>query len=538
MRWIGFAILLLLGHISASAQAEPVAADAVPPGFSVSGEWIFSNLPGHLPGKPTIYSKDPKAAAYWNPQLKAPGRVRISLFTPAHPGNDPQAKVAIFHAGTVDERRVDQTKEPPGWVELGEFEFAGKGTEYVRLSRGARGYVRAAAVKFEFVQPDRDNLWPNLIMDDIRIYDQTKLATKPVPLTDIKGHWAEKEIRAVVSKGILPGVSATRFGPTTAVAEPEVREVLEKVLGKSGKGLPEALNVPEGRLSGTRLVSVFVDAARASGKNLQWAKPSGKSAIAMAGALGFIGAAEHNRFQTYGATRAQLAALSARFQQNIVQSGPPTSGQWELTFDDEFNGQDLDWRVWKSHEGDKTPLSIRLRQNVVVSDGLLRLVTRKENRGGKEWTCASISTSGFHQTYGYWESRFRYAGASGLNNAFWIIPDRNARFEIDVNEGHFPNVVNSTLHQEGLPGSSTRYLATEDLSRDFHVYGVDWNAHEIIFYFDGREIGRKPNVKAHSPAPVVYSTAGLGGWAGPLTNALHGKSMDVDWVRAYRPKDK
>jgi hypothetical protein len=34
-------------------------------------------------------------------------------------------------------------------------------------------------------------------------------------------------------------------------------------------------------------------------------------------------------------------------------------------------------------------------------------------------------------------------------------------------------------------------------------------------------------------APVIFSTAVLS-WAGPVNDALDGKSMDVDWVRVWR----
>ncbi len=58
----------------------------------------------------------------------------------------------------------------------------------------------------------------------------------------------------------------------------------------------------------------------------------------------------------------------------------------------------------------------------------------------------------FAQAYGYWEARMRYAGAPGLNNAFWTRPPgKDSDFEIDFNEGHWPNAVNISLHQNGLP---------------------------------------------------------------------------------------
>jgi hypothetical protein len=233
----------------------------------------------------------------------------------------------------------------------------------------------------------------------------------------------------------------------------------------------------------------------------------------------------------------------AKLQQSApknLREGPPNPEQWQLNFSDEFNGTQLDTNVWKSAQGQSWGqlLSARFPENVVVKDGLLRLVTKKENRGGKEWTSAMISTKVFRQKYGYWESRYRYAPATGLNQAFWMNPgskDKTQGFEIDVNEGHYPSDVNATLHQSDLPSKSKRFAADYDLGADFHLYAAEWNEKEVIFYFDGQEIHRVPNTKANLDVPVIFATAVLP-WAGPIGDSLDGASMDVDWVRIYQRK--
>lgn len=223
-----------------------------------------------------------------------------------------------------------------------------------------------------------------------------------------------------------------------------------------------------------------------------------------------------------------------------LREGPPHPEQWKLTFRDEFNGDRFDTNVWVSAQGQSWGqlLSARFPENVVATNGLLRLVTKRENRGGKEWTSAMISTRKFRQKYGYWESRYRYAPATGLNQAFWMNPgakDKTKGFEIDVNEGHYPTDVNATLHQSELPSKSKRFVADYDLGADFHLYAAEWNEKEVIFYFDGQEIHRVPNTKARLDVPVIFATAVLP-WAGPINDSLNGASMDVDWVRVYQKK--
>ena len=228
------------------------------------------------------------------------------------------------------------------------------------------------------------------------------------------------------------------------------------------------------------------------------------------------------------------------FDPKSAKAGPPDPEKWVLTFSDDFNGDSLDWNIWESAKGNTWGklMSARFPENAVVKDGLLHLVTRKEDRGGKQWTTAFIWTKSFKQKYGYWEARYRYAPTPGLNQAFWTMyrgKDKENHFEIDVNEGHYPHIVNATLHQSGLPSVGKRYATNYDLSKDFHYYAVEWNEKEVIYFFDGKEIQRLPNIKGHSEVPIMFSTAVLH-WAGAVTDSLNGASMDVDWVRIYRKK--
>ena len=125
---------------------------------------------------------------------------------------------------------------------------------------------------------------------------------------------------------------------------------------------------------------------------------------------------------------------------------------WKLAWQDEFDYPDaeLDAR-WQSQNGPSGHiLSSRWRENAVVKDGVLHLVNKKENRGGQSWTSASVWTKRKFK-YGYFECRYRYAEAPGTNNSFWLMtkgpdPSEGKRFEIDINEGHYPNEINTNIH--------------------------------------------------------------------------------------------
>ena len=133
---------------------------------------------------------------------------------------------------------------------------------------------------------------------------------------------------------------------------------------------------------------------------------------------------------------------------------PPAGLTWELVFSDEFNGTtaDLD-KNWAFQDGPSGHiLCSRWRDNVVAADGLCRLLNKKEQRGGQEWTSGSMWTKRQFR-YGYFECRYKYGATTGLNNSFWLMtqgkerPEVPVRFEIDVNEGHYPNEIATNIHK-------------------------------------------------------------------------------------------
>ena len=243
---------------------------------------------------------------------------------------------------------------------------------------------------------------------------------------------------------------------------------------------------------------------------------------------------------------------------------PDGASNWKLVWSEEFDGPDakLDER-WISQNGPSGHiLCSRWRDNVKVKDGMLRLNNKKEKRGGQNWTSGSILTKEKFQ-YGFFECRYRYAAAEGTNNSFWLMtqnkgqPVRGKNFEIDINEGHFPNKINTNIHnwsdtkvvkgKKTHPSSSKSFSfgvrpdATAQLdgeynfARDFHTYGLEWNEKELVFFFNGKPIRREKNTFCHSPSPVWLSLAIIG-WGGKITDAIDGTFMEVDYVRIYQRK--
>jgi alpha-L-rhamnosidase len=236
-----------------------------------------------------------------------------------------------------------------------------------------------------------------------------------------------------------------------------------------------------------------------------------------------------------------------RFAQTSTSPTGVNSGM-KMVWSDEFDYDDskLEEKWVAENASPGHIICSRWRENAVVTNGMLRLCNRKERRGGKEWTSASVWTKARFK-YGYFECRYRYAAAKGTNNSFWFttIPHKAGEdFEMDVNEGHYPSKINTNIHDFGkvvVKDGKKRHKvypkafdlgSSVDLAKEFHVYGFLWTADELVFYFDGKEIRRVKNEVCHSACPIFLSEAILK-WAGPVTDAIDGTFMEVDYVRVY-----
>ena len=221
----------------------------------------------------------------------------------------------------------------------------------------------------------------------------------------------------------------------------------------------------------------------------------------------------------------------------------PPHSKWKLSFQDEFTANKLDEKKWHIYNGPmkRKYMTGRYRGNIKVQDGLLKLITKKVQSNPLKFTAGYIWTKSFKQKYGYFEARIRYAPSTGLNNAFWLVTrkaKKSETFEIDINEGHYPNEIVTTIHTWNKSGkiksiSSKYYPPKKNLSKNFHIYACEWTPEKINIYFDGKKIFDGKNSRCHLAVPVLLSTA-VTLFSGKATEQLDDTSMDIDWVRVYK----
>ena len=131
---------------------------------------------------------------------------------------------------------------------------------------------------------------------------------------------------------------------------------------------------------------------------------------------------------------------------------PGGNDKWQLFWNDEFDYPDIflenNW-ISANDSTQSNILCARIRRNCVVSNGTLKLQNKKEKYATKNWTSGSVWTKQKFM-YGYYECRYKYAAATGTNNSFWFMssgtPTAGKKFEIDINEGHYPSEMATNIH--------------------------------------------------------------------------------------------
>lgn len=244
-----------------------------------------------------------------------------------------------------------------------------------------------------------------------------------------------------------------------------------------------------------------------------------------------------------------------------------------LSFFEDFIGSELDMKKWDlCHRASTTKdgqfltwacseddgLPYYVGQNVVVSEGLLKLVAKKENvvysydnqNYSRSYTSGAINT-GFDYTFntGYVEGRIKLPKGTGFWPAFWTVCQSEWPWmscwpqggEIDILEviGNDTNILHTTQHyaQSGSHASSgTETNVGVDLSSAFHTYAIDWQKDSITWYLDGRQIYSTPNyIPASQPHKLVLNLNIGGAWPGnPDSTTKFPSEMSVDYVKVCK----
>lgn len=148
-------------------------------------------------------------------------------------------------------------------------------------------------------------------------------------------------------------------------------------------------------------------------------------------------------------------------------------------------------------------------------------------------------------TYGYFETRVKFLSmksGQGLAPAFWFIGMQDDAYdlgEVDVFEFLDNNTLDFTIHPKGDPHISKvtkQFKFKEDMSKDYHTYGVLWDETGFSLYVDGDFLFKHNQKINYRMIPMFSINHHENGWIGSVDNQGHPeeRTMDIDYFRVFK----
>ena len=234
-----------------------------------------------------------------------------------------------------------------------------------------------------------------------------------------------------------------------------------------------------------------------------------------------------------------------------IAQNPIEKEGWELTFNDEFNNQQLDREKWIDHyywggRFNKDGLTYYGTDQFQFTDSTIKIVAeKKDNPENLPYTSGMIDCNqSFKQQYGYFEIRSKNPVGEGFWPAFWLVTTEKWPPEIDIYEFYTntPNQISTTQHwlnKKGKKKMQPKSYKREDASKDFHVYAVEWSSKRIKWYYNHKKIrsSRRGTKAMIYPMHIIINLEVSKVKGMDVTKAIFPNSLEVDYVRVYQKKE-
>jgi beta-glucanase (GH16 family) len=410
-----------------------------------------------------------------------------------------------------------------------------------------------------------------------------------------EGNVPMKRLALVVATAVVVGGGFIVTGPAEAASGISIRTIPAKTVAYGGSVVIKPLVIVRGKV---KISSKRLNVKHGS----TYIRKNVTSATLRAGYYGVTTVVKYRvvRNGSWTSTRTTVKTQSLRITsaaQTLVQPIPTptpttsdnaTSGTttpcgaqtyskadgsaWVCTFDDEFDGTELDGSKWVAQETASSGYQnggdcfINSPNNISVSDGALLLTTRKESApfncvsplgdNTTQYTSGMVSTYGrFAQAYGRFEIRAKFPASTlaGLHGALWLWPVNPTKYggwplsgEIDIAE-HYSQYADRVIPYIHYGSASTDTSVTNnfcmiDDASSFHTYVAEWTSTTIKIMYDGKtcvEHTISPSAPMTGSQPfdqpfIVALTQALGQGTNALTSATPlPATTAVDYVRVW-----
>jgi beta-glucanase (GH16 family) len=239
------------------------------------------------------------------------------------------------------------------------------------------------------------------------------------------------------------------------------------------------------------------------------------------------------------------------------------SACWNLVWQDEFNGQNINTANWNFNTGcsgwgnNEWENYTNSTANAYIENGNLVLNAVNTGGGNCGYTSARLTTQGkVHYTYGRIEARIKCPYGQGIWPAFWLLGENigsvgwPACGEIDIMEmvgggSGRDNTTAGTAHWDNSGHASYGLTASvgwpAKLYDDYHIYAIEWDASQIRWYFDSNNYctlntnGASMEEFVGRDYFILLNLAVGGNWPGyPDGSTVFPQKMYIDYVRWYQ----
>ena len=254
----------------------------------------------------------------------------------------------------------------------------------------------------------------------------------------------------------------------------------------------------------------------------------------------------------------------------VAQEDVPQLEGYELLWNDEFNGTEMDETIWSYDPREPGWTNNELQEyttstdNVFVRDGklVLKAIKTQDENGNDYYTSGKVKTMNKKDfMYGKVVARAKVPEGQGLWPAIWMMPTNEAYYgqwpkcgEIDIMEvlGSQTDLAYCTVHY-GEPHAEQQgslKLEGTTYAEDFHDYSVEWEPGEMRWYIDDQLVltvndwfSAYPGASERPyPAPfnqtffVQLNLAVGGNWPGDPdeTTDFDNAEFEIDYVRVYQ----
>jgi beta-glucanase (GH16 family) len=230
--------------------------------------------------------------------------------------------------------------------------------------------------------------------------------------------------------------------------------------------------------------------------------------------------------------------LSLIFSDEFDANGAPDPAKWGYDIGTGSNGWGNNEQQYYTNRSD----------NVIVQNGVLKIILKKENYSGSSYTSTRMLTANkFSFKYGIVEVKAKLPAGAGTWPAIWMLGANintagwPACGEIDIMEhkGNDLNRIFGTLHYPGRSGGSadgsSRIIS--NASTEFHVYKVEWTAAAIKIYVDDvlfHTVANSTAIPFNHNFFIIMNVAMGGTFGGAVDPNFNSASMEVDYIRVYQ----